>query len=41
MLSEEHLKIIKAKTQNVPMHYLWQVLNAVNESLMEVEDDAE
>lgn len=36
MLSDEQLKIIKAKTQNVPMLYLWQVLSAVNEALQQV-----
>lgn len=36
MLSEEHLKIIKAKTQNVPLLYLWQVIDAVNVAMREV-----
>lgn len=36
MLSEEHLKIIKAKTKNVPLLYLWQVIDAVNVAMREV-----
>lgn len=36
MLNEEHLKIIKAKTQNVPLLYLWQVIDAVNVAMSEV-----